>query len=58
MPEVRSGQVNCRERQWLRSGAPLSISPIPFDWMASAQKKAPGGAGAVSTRAIWTGVKT
>jgi hypothetical protein len=51
MPEVRSGEVNRRERDWLRSGAPLSISPIPFDWMASAQKKAPE-AGAVSTRAI------
>jgi hypothetical protein len=38
MPEVRSGQVNRRERQWLRPGAPFSISPIPFDWMALKQK--------------------
>ena len=56
MPEVRSGQVNCRERQWLRSGAPLSISPIPFDWMASAQKKAPTrGAGPRSPGVMETG---
>ena len=41
MPEVRSGEVNCRERDWLRSRAPLSISPIPFDLIASAAKKGP-----------------
>jgi len=41
MPEVRSGEVNRRERDWLRSRAPLSISPIPFDLIASAAKKGP-----------------
>ena len=30
MPEVRSGQVNCRERDWLLSGTPLSISAVPI----------------------------
>ena len=30
MPEVRSGQVNRREGDWLRSGTPLSISAVPI----------------------------
>ena len=30
MPEFRSRQVNCREGDWLRPGAPLSISAVPI----------------------------
>ena len=40
-----------------QSGAVFDFAD-PVDWMASAQKKAPGEAGAVKYKGHWTGVKT